>query len=192
MSTYLLLDLRINCLRLASGTMRYWLPSKSNRIVSPGKTAFIKLKILLDRMMLRRTNVCFFFQFDHGFPPWRLPGTKSRWSTFATENNCCSLWLLQLRGEGALSISVWQCVETIEHLCWSGNCAQQCVKLILACHPDLVLGSKTAATSFVPTDAEATTCPLCNDFAEDQMPSHLRQYLTSCIDDSVRKPSSLS
>ena len=60
MSTYLLLDLRINCLRLASGTMRYWLPSKSNRIVSPGKTAFIKLKILLDRMMLRRTNVCFF------------------------------------------------------------------------------------------------------------------------------------
>ena len=72
-----------------------------------------------------------FFQFEHGFPPWRLLGTKSRWSRFATENNRCSLWLLQLRGEGALSISVWQCVETIEHLCWSGNCAQQCVKLIL-------------------------------------------------------------
>jgi len=89
----------------------------------------------------------FFFQFDHGFPPWRLPGTKSRWSRFAMEKNCCSLWLLQLRGEGALSISGWQCVETIEHLCWSGNCAQQCVKLILACHPDLVLGSKTTALS---------------------------------------------
>jgi len=67
-----------------------------------------------------------FFQFDYGFPPWRLLGTKSRWSGFSTKNNCCSLWLLQSRGEEALSISVWQCV-----LCWSGNCAQQCVKLIL-------------------------------------------------------------
>jgi len=100
-------------------------------MIGPGKTAFKKLKILLDRMMLRRTKVCFFFKFDHGFPPWRLLGTKSRWSGFATEKNCCSLWLLQLRGEGALFISVWKCVQTIQHLCWSGNCAQQCVKRIL-------------------------------------------------------------
>ena len=64
----------------------------------------------------------------------------------------------------------------------------------LACHPDLVLRSKTNATSFVPIDAEATICRLCNDFAEDAIQSKcrhifdrecIRQYLTSSVDDSV-------
>ena len=70
----------------------------------------------------------------------------------------------------------------------------------LACHPDLVLRSKTGATSFVPIDTEATICRLCNDFAEDAIQSKcrhifdrecIRQYLTSSIDDSVRELSSL-
>jgi len=37
-----------------------WLPSKKNRMIDPGKTPFKKLKMLFDRMMLRRTKVCFF------------------------------------------------------------------------------------------------------------------------------------
>lgn len=40
-------------------------PIQKNGMIGPGKTAFKKLKILLDRMMLRRTKVCFSFRSDH-------------------------------------------------------------------------------------------------------------------------------
>jgi len=126
MSTYVLLDTRINCLRLASGTMRYWLPYKRTEWSALARLRSKSWKSYLIGWCSVEQRYAFFFQFDHGFPPWRLLGTKSRWSGFSTKNNYCSLWLLQSRGEEALSISVWQCV-----LCWSGNCAQQCVKLIL-------------------------------------------------------------
>jgi len=110
--------------------MRYWLPSKRTEW-SAWQDCVQKVENLTWSDDAPSNKGMLFFKFDHWFPPWRLLGTKSRWSGFATENICCSLWLLQLRGEGALSISVWQCVETTQHLCWSGNCAQQCVKPIL-------------------------------------------------------------
>ena len=58
----------------------------------------------------------------------------------------------------------------------------------MACHPDLVLRSKTNAGSFLPDDAgEATVCRLCNDIAEDAIQSkcrHIFVRLTLLSDES--------
>lgn len=65
----------------------------------------------------------------------------------------------------------------------------------MACHPDLVLRSKTNAGSFLPDDAgEATVCRLCNDIAEDAIQARcrhifdrecIRQYLDSYSNGTV-------
>lgn len=67
----------------------------------------------------------------------------------------------------------------------------------MACHPDLVLKSKTNANLFQSNDefGEATVCRLCNDIAEDAVQSKCRhifdrecikQYLDTAVEDSVR------
>lgn len=66
----------------------------------------------------------------------------------------------------------------------------------MACHPDLVLRSKTNATKFLPEDAgEATVCRICNDIAEDAIQSKcrhifdrecIRQYLDTALQNNVR------
>lgn len=67
----------------------------------------------------------------------------------------------------------------------------------MACHPDLVLKSKTNAKTFATEDVgEATVCRLCNDIAEDAIQSKcrhifdrecIRQYLDTVSEDiSVR------
>src|ERR1700733_14418577 len=66
----------------------------------------------------------------------------------------------------------------------------------MACHPDLVLKSKTNAKAFQGNDefGEATVCRLCNDIAEDAIQSKCRhifdrecikQYLGTIIEDNV-------
>ena len=65
----------------------------------------------------------------------------------------------------------------------------------MACHPDLVLKSKTNAGVFSAGElSEATVCRLCNDIAEDAIQSRCRhifdrecikQYLDSSFDDAV-------
>ena len=66
----------------------------------------------------------------------------------------------------------------------------------MACHPDLVLRSKTNATQFVQDASEATVCRLCNDVAEDAIQSKCRhifdrecikQYLESTFETNVRR-----
>lgn len=65
----------------------------------------------------------------------------------------------------------------------------------MACHPDLVLRSKTNAQVFMPENGEATVCRLCNDIAEDAIQSKCRhifdrecikQYLNTAIEQTVR------
>lgn len=67
----------------------------------------------------------------------------------------------------------------------------------LACHPDLVLRSKTNAKTFLGEEefSEATVCRLCNDIAEDAIQSKcrhifdrecIRQYLDTSIETDVR------
>jgi DNA repair protein RAD16 len=65
----------------------------------------------------------------------------------------------------------------------------------MACHPDLVLRSKTNANTFIPDDeGEATVCRLCNDIAEDAIQARCRhifdrecikQYLQGALEDQV-------
>ena len=65
----------------------------------------------------------------------------------------------------------------------------------MACHPDLVLRSKTNASQFVQDASEATVCRLCNDIAEDAIQSKCRhifdrecikQYIESALESNVR------
>jgi DNA repair protein RAD16 len=72
----------------------------------------------------------------------------------------------------------------------------------MACHPDLVLRSKTNAGTFALEDlGEGTVCRICNDVAEDAIQSKCRhifdracikQYLTTAIEETVRTTSLLS
>lgn len=64
----------------------------------------------------------------------------------------------------------------------------------MACHPDLVLRSKTNVSQFVQDASEATVCRLCNDIAEDAIQSRcrhifdrecIRQYLESTFETNV-------
>lgn len=64
----------------------------------------------------------------------------------------------------------------------------------MACHPDLVLRSKTNASKFLPEEAEGTVCRLCNDFAEDAIQSKckhvfdrecIKQYLNTAMEQTV-------
>lgn len=66
----------------------------------------------------------------------------------------------------------------------------------MACHPDLVLRSKTNASKFIPdAEGEATVCRICNDVAEDAIQSKCRhifdrecikQYLDTALEENVR------
>jgi DNA repair protein RAD16 len=64
----------------------------------------------------------------------------------------------------------------------------------MACHPDLVLRSKTNASKFIPEDSEGTVCRICNDIAEDAIQSKCRhifdrecikQYLETAMERDV-------
>lgn len=65
----------------------------------------------------------------------------------------------------------------------------------MACHPDLVLRSKTNVATFLQENlGEATICRLCNDLAEDAIQAKCRhifdrecikQYLNTAIEEHV-------
>jgi len=63
----------------------------------------------------------------------------------------------------------------------------------MACHPDLVLRSKTNTNKFVPEE-EGTVCRICNDIAEDAIQSKckhvfdrecIKQYLEAALEMNV-------
>jgi SNF2 family DNA or RNA helicase len=66
----------------------------------------------------------------------------------------------------------------------------------MACHPDLVLKSKSSANTFADAQVgEVTVCRICNDIAEDAIQSKCRhifdrecikQYLNTAIEMTVR------
>lgn len=53
----------------------------------------------------------------------------------------------------------------------------------MACHPDLVLRSKSNSNTFIPdNEGEATVCRLCNDIAEDAIQAKCRHIFDrECI-----------
>lgn len=68
----------------------------------------------------------------------------------------------------------------------------------MACHPDLVLRSKSNTNKFVEEVGEATVCRICNEIAEDAIQAKCRhifdrecikQYLEVVLVDQVRHES---
>ncbi|WWC65602.1 uncharacterized protein I303_108222 [Kwoniella dejecticola CBS 10117] len=142
----------------------------------PGHTAFKKLKILLDRMMLRRTKLE--RADDLGLPPRTIVVRRDFFSPQEKELYM-SLFTGAKRqfdtyvGQGTVLNNYSNIFSLITRM-------RQ-----MACHPDLVLRGRTSnlVTNGGP---EGTVCRLCNDTAEDAIMSQchhvfdrecIRQYL---------------
>ncbi|KAF5364376.1 hypothetical protein D9756_000893 [Leucocoprinus leucothites] len=163
-------------------------PIQKGGMIGPGKIAFKKLKILLDRMMLRRTKLQ--KADDLGLPPRTVIVRRDYFSPEEKE------LYLSLFSDAKRQFSTYLDQGTVLNN-YSNIFSLLTRMRQMACHPDLVLRSKTNASSFVPIESEATICRLCNDFAEDAIQSKcrhifdrecIRQYLTSSMDDSPDCP----
>ncbi|KJA21693.1 hypothetical protein HYPSUDRAFT_41836 [Hypholoma sublateritium FD-334 SS-4] len=158
-------------------------PIQKHGMVGPGKDAFKKLKILLDRMMLRRTKLQ--KADDLGLPPRTIIVRRDYFSAEEKE------LYLSLFSDAKRQFSTY-----LDHGTVLNNYSNIFSLLTrmrqMACHPDLVLRSKTNSTKFV-SDAndEATVCRLCNDIAEDAIQSKcrhifdrecIRQYLEAALE----------
>ncbi|WWC73435.1 uncharacterized protein I206_107403 [Kwoniella pini CBS 10737] len=141
----------------------------------PGHTAFKKLKILLDRMMLRRTKLE--RADDLGLPPRTIVVRRDFFSPQEKELYM-SLFTGAKRqfdtyvGQGTVLNNYSNIFSLITRM-------RQ-----MACHPDLVLRGRTS--NLVSNGPEGTVCRLCNDTAEDAIMSQchhvfdrecIRQYL---------------
>ncbi|KAG8888456.1 DNA repair protein rad16 [Tulasnella sp. 332] len=162
-------------------------PIQKHAMTGPGQTAFKKLKILLDRMMLRRTKLE--RADDLGLPPRTVIVRRDYFSVEEKE------LYLSLFSDAKRQFSTYAEAGTLL------NNYSNIFSLItrmrqMACHPDLVLKSKTNA-SFSQDVVEATVCRICNDIAEDSIQSKCRhifdrecikQYLSTAVEDDPTCP----
>ncbi|KAJ9117221.1 hypothetical protein QFC20_000365 [Naganishia adeliensis] len=150
-------------------------PIQKYGMEGPGDTAFKKLKILLDRMMLRRTKLE--RADDLGLPPRTIIVRRDHFSPEEKE------LYLSLFSETRRTFSTYIAEGTVL------NNYSNIFSLItrmrqMACHPDLVLRSKKA--KYIANVGEEVVCRICNDIAEDAIISKcnhifdrecIRQYL---------------
>ncbi|KAG7562833.1 hypothetical protein FFLO_01662 [Filobasidium floriforme] len=134
-------------------------PIQKYGMQGPGSDAFKKLKILLDRCMLRRTKIE--RADDLGLPPRTITVRRGYFSPEERE------LYMSLFSETRRQFSTYIAEGTIL------NNYSNVFSLItrmrqMACHPDLVLRSKTS--KYVQTEEEAV-CRLCHDTAEDAIVS---------------------
>ncbi|KAJ6543921.1 SNF2 family N-terminal domain-containing protein [Mycena capillaripes] len=158
-------------------------PIQRHGMDGPGTLAFKKLKILLDRMMLRRTKLQRADDLD--LPPRTVLVRRDYFSAEEKE------LYLSLFSDAKRQFTTYLDEGTILNSILTRM--RQ-----MACHPDLVLRSKTNATKFIPDDPnEATICRICNDIAEDAIQSKCRhifdrecikQYLNTAIEQQPRCP----
>ena len=176
-------------------------PIQKHGMQEPGRVAFKKLRILLDRIMLRRTKIQ--RADDLGLPPRTVIVRRDYFSPEEKE------LYLSLFSDAKREFSTYVDAGTLLN---SESCAPYGVapthkdtdysnifSLItrmrqMACHPDLVIRSKNNAAMFGNGEGEATVCRLCNDVAEDAIQSKCRhifdrecikQYLNTSIEDDV-------
>ncbi|KAF8211650.1 SNF2 family N-terminal domain-containing protein [Mycena galopus ATCC 62051] len=164
-------------------------PIQKNGMVGPGATAFKKLKILLDRMMLRRTKLQRADDLD--LPPRTVLVRRDYFSAEEKE------LYLSLFSDAKRQFTTYLDEGTILNN-YSNIFSLLTRMRQMACHPDLVLRSKTNATKFIPDDPdEATICRICNDIAEDAIQSKCRhifdracitQYLDAAIEHQPHCP----
>ncbi|KAI6151656.1 SNF2 family N-terminal domain-containing protein [Pisolithus tinctorius] len=165
-------------------------PIQKYGMVGPGQVAFRKLRILLDRLMLRRTKIQ--RADDLGLPPRTVIVRRDYFSPEEKE-----LYL-------SLFTDAKRQFNTYVHSGTVLNNYSNIFSLItrmrqMACHPDLVLRSKKNGYQFFNTEelGEGTVCRLCNDFAEDAIQAKCRhifdrecikQYLSASCDVSPDCP----
>ncbi|KAK2462283.1 hypothetical protein APHAL10511_005589 [Amanita phalloides] len=163
-------------------------PIQKNGMHGPGETAFKKLKVLLSQMMLRRTKLQ--KADDLGLPPriviirrdYFSPEEKELYlSLFSNANRQFNTYLDQGTVLNNYS-NIFTLLTRMRQM---------------ACHPDLVLRSKTNGAQFIPEDGETTICRICNDVAEDAIQSKcrhifdrecIRQYLDSALENNPACP----
>ncbi|KAF8164913.1 SNF2 family N-terminal domain-containing protein [Crassisporium funariophilum] len=158
-------------------------PIQKNGMVGPGRDAFKKLKILLDRMMLRRTKLQ--KADDLGLPPRTVIVRRDYFSPEEKE------LYLSLFSDAKRQFTTYLDSGTVLNN-YSNIFSLLTRMRQMACHPDLVLRSKTNASKFIPEQpSEMTLCRLCNDIAEDAIQSRCRhifdrecikQYLESALE----------
>ncbi|KAI0299763.1 SNF2 family N-terminal domain-containing protein [Multifurca ochricompacta] len=148
-------------------------PIQKNGMLGPGAIAFKKLRILLDRIMLRRTKIQ--RADDLGLPP-RMVIVRRDYFSPEEKELYLSLFLDAKRqfntyvGAGTLLNNYSNVFSLITRM-------RQ-----MACHPDLVIRGKTNAGVFGEEDGEATVCRLCNDIAEDAIQAKCRHIFDrECI-----------
>ncbi|OSX60483.1 hypothetical protein POSPLADRAFT_1147183 [Postia placenta MAD-698-R-SB12] len=158
-------------------------PIQKNGMVGPGETAFKKLKILLDRMMLRRTKIQ--KADDLGLPPRTVVVRRDYFSPEEKE------LYLSLFSDAKRQFTTYVDSGTILNN-YSNIFSLLTRMRQMACHPDLVLKSKTNAGAFSKEEfGETTVCRICNDIAEDAIQARCRhifdrecikQYLNTAIE----------
>ncbi|KAJ7590563.1 SNF2 family N-terminal domain-containing protein [Mycena floridula] len=164
-------------------------PIQKNGMEGPGKPAFKKLRILLDRMMLRRTKLQ--RSEDLGLPPRTVIVRRDYFSPEEKE------LYLSLFSDAKRQFATYLDQGTILNN-YSNIFSLLTRMRQMACHPDLVLRSKTNAAKFIQEEAgEATVCRICNDIAEDAIQSKCRhifdrecikQYLTTALEQNPACP----
>ncbi|EIW72281.1 hypothetical protein TREMEDRAFT_36553 [Tremella mesenterica DSM 1558] len=142
---------------------------------NPGHTAFKKLKILLDRMMLRRTKLE--RADDLGLPPRTIVVRRDYFSP--AEKELYASLFTNARRQFSTYVDSGTVLNNYSNIFSLITRMRQ-----MACHPDLVLRNKKAGAAHDAT--EGTVCRLCNDTAEDAIVSAckhvfdrecIRQYL---------------
>ncbi|KAE9394295.1 hypothetical protein BT96DRAFT_998675 [Gymnopus androsaceus JB14] len=157
-------------------------PIQKDGMEGPGKIAFKKLKVLLDRMMLRRTKLQ--RADDLGLPPRTVIVRNDYFSPEEKE------LYLSLFSDAKRQFGTYLDQGTVL------NNSLGCAKWLAI--PDLVIRSKTNANKFQSEDVgEATVCRICNDIAEDAIQSKCRhifdrecikQYLNTAIEQTPSCP----
>ncbi|KAH8115819.1 SNF2 family N-terminal domain-containing protein [Phellopilus nigrolimitatus] len=149
-------------------------PIQKNGLEGVGETAFKKLRILLDRMMLRRTKIE--RADDLGLPPRTVIIRRDYFSNEEKE------LYLSLFSDAKRQFSYYVDQGTLLNN-YSNIFSLLTRMRQMACHPDLVLRSKQNASKFSTDDTtEATVCRICNDIAEDAIQSKCRHIFDrECI-----------
>ncbi|KAJ1308393.1 hypothetical protein OPQ81_004099 [Rhizoctonia solani] len=162
-------------------------PIQKNGMIGPGAIAFKKLRILLDRMMLRRTKVE--RADDLGLPPRTVIVRRDYFSPEEKE------LYLSLFSDAKRQFSTYVDAGTVLNN-YSNIFSLLTRMRQMACHPDLVLKSKRNL-DLSGHITEAMVCRLCNDLAEDAIQSRckhtfdrecIKQYLNTAIEQQPACP----
>ncbi|KAJ7179601.1 P-loop containing nucleoside triphosphate hydrolase protein [Mycena filopes] len=154
-------------------------PIQKHGITGPGQVAFKKLKILLDRMMLRRTKLQRADDLD--LPPRTVLVRRDYFSEEEKE------LYLSLFSDAKRQFNTYLSEGTILNN-YSNIFSLLTRMRQMACHPDLVLRSKTNATKFIAEEQDEVTDAIqskCHHIFDREC---IKQYLNTAIEQNPQCP----